>query len=57
MVSLKLDTENLAPACLEVEQAFETFHECPGAKVVRFHNKLKIKIKSFFDFIALQERK
>lgn len=42
MVSLKPDTENLAPTCLEFKQAFETSHECPGDKLVRFHNKSKI---------------
>lgn len=48
MVSLKPDTENLAPACLEFKQAFETFHECPGAKLVRFHNESKYKIQLFY---------
>lgn len=43
MGSLKPDTENLEPASIEFKQAFETFHEFPGAKLVRFHNKSKIK--------------
>lgn len=50
MVSLKPDTENPAPAFLEFKQAFETLHECPGAKLVRFHNKLK---KNLINLLSL----